>query len=245
MDKTYWEQIAPHHEEQIFDVWKNDSRKIISSRIQQYASPRKVAIDIGCSVGKWLPLLSSSFKKVFAADISSNFIREAKLRHSGLSNIEYLRTDISATKKNLPVCDVAVCINAVMMPSFKKRHSFFTAVSRIVRQGGHLILAVPSLESALYSRFMLDYWDFKDGKRVTSQATEKQTNALQGIVALDGVPTKHYLKEEITQTLTFQKFQVLDVSKVEYTWESEFNHPPGWMNAPYPWDWVVVAKKVA
>jgi hypothetical protein len=38
---------------------------------------------------------------------------------------------------------------------------------------------------------------------------------------------------------------VLDVLKMEYDWatEMEDDNVPTWMGEPYPWDWIMVAKK--
>ena len=68
-------------------------------------------------------------------------------------------------------------------------------------------------------------------------------NMRQGIIAIDGVATKHYLKEELEAILASHKMDVLDAVKIEYDWSSELEHPPAWMQAPYPWDWLVVARR--
>ena len=70
MDRTYWEKIAPDYNEEIFDVLKNDRKGVIVSAIKKAASKNKTVIDIGCAIGKWLPILSPLFKKVYAVDIS-------------------------------------------------------------------------------------------------------------------------------------------------------------------------------
>ena len=71
MDRKYWEQIAPNYSEEIFDVLANDKKGIIRKTINRFASKQKTVIDIGCAIGKWLPLLSPAFKKVHAIDISA------------------------------------------------------------------------------------------------------------------------------------------------------------------------------
>ncbi|HEU4576430.1 MAG TPA: hypothetical protein VFS36_15615, partial [Chitinophagaceae bacterium] len=72
MDRKYWEEIAGTYNEEIFDVLRNDKAGVIVQAIEQFASPDKTAMDIGCAVGKWLPLLATNFKFVIAADISAN-----------------------------------------------------------------------------------------------------------------------------------------------------------------------------
>jgi len=107
-----------------------------------------------------------------------------------------------------------------------------------------LVLVVPSLESALYSEHVLDYWDETDrkmGKKVPKE--KKQGNPFEGTMLLDTTPTKHYLKEELHFMLQNSGFEIEEVNKIEYTWATEFTNPPKWLKAPYPWDWLVVAKR--
>ena len=61
MKRSYWEKMAPAYNEEIFDVLQNDKKGLIISAINKYASKRKTVIDIGCAIGKWLPVLSPLF----------------------------------------------------------------------------------------------------------------------------------------------------------------------------------------
>src|SRR5258705_6006941 len=147
MQRKYWEKIAPSYNHEIFDVLLNDKKKFILSAIKKLASPGKTVIDAGCAVGKWLPVLSPLFKKVIAADISAMNLEIARNSYSHFHNIDYLRIDLSATTTRLPQCDVAICINAILTDSLKKRTAFFHNLSLCIRTGGHLLLVIPSLES--------------------------------------------------------------------------------------------------
>jgi hypothetical protein len=66
---------------------------------------------------------------------------------------------------------------------------------------------------------------------------------LGGLLAIDGVPTKHWLREELEVALRAAGFAVEAVDKVEYDWSTEFSDPPKWLKAPYPWDWAVAARR--
>ena len=57
------------------------------------------------------------------------------------------------------------------------------------------------------------------------------------------MPTKHYLREELTTTAARFGLAVQEIEKIEYPWSSEFNSPPRWMRAPFPWDWLVLLQK--
>jgi 2-polyprenyl-3-methyl-5-hydroxy-6-metoxy-1,4-benzoquinol methylase len=244
MDKKYWDEVALEHDEKIFDVFSNDLEKTIQSSIKKYSSREKSVMDLGCAIGNWLPLLSSSFKKVYAIDISEHYIDMAKEKNSHLDNVEYIHADLSRDGKDVPVSDNVVCINTLLTSNSKNRKASYETVVNKVAKNGHLFLVVPSLESALYSEYILDCWDLKDkgeGKRITK--SEKVGDPFGGIIELDGTPTKHYLKEELVFLLQNSGFKILQTDKVEYRWETEFNEPPAWLKSPLPWDWLVVAKR--
>ncbi len=246
MDRKYWEQAAAKQYGQlIFDVLGNDSNSGIVNAIRQLAAPGKTVVDVGCAVGRWLPLLATSFKKVYAVDISSGYLNKAKENHQKFRNIQYIRTDFSKTKKGVPPCHVAISINAILTPDAKARHACFRNIASVVKKGGHLVLVVPALESAVFSQYIFNHWNEATGKfdpaRTENNANSK--NVFDGLIQLDGTYTKHYLKEELQFLLKAYGFEMLNAEKVEYTWNTEFTSPPAWLKSPRPWDWLVVAQK--
>lgn len=248
MQKVYWEKVSKNYDEEIFDVFANDRTGIIQNCVVKYSSPKNTVSDIGCAVGKWLPLLSNKFKHVYAVDISEQNIIQAKENHGNLGNIDFMRIDLTTkAAEKIPACDMALCVNAILTSSFTKRLAFFKSISKCVKPGGHIILVVPSLESAMYSEFMFTQWNYRDGKlpgvENSKDVPKKYSNLKQGVVELDSVPTKHYLEEELVINLKNEGFTVKEIEKVQYPWHTEFINPPKWMQAPYPWDWMVVAKK--
>ena len=246
MDRTYWEKIAPDYNEEIFDVLKNDSKGLIVSAIKKCASKKKTIIDIGCAIGKWLPVLSPLYKKVFAVDISTENLEIAKKLYPELKNVVYSHADMSRSTAEIPLCDVGICINAILTDSLKKRNVFFTNLTKCIRKNGYLILVIPSLESSMLVSIIRQRWDpDKDAKAAISKKKSglQLKNILQGNAAIDNVPTKHYLKEELQILLNNEGFRPEDFQKIEYEWDTEFLKPPEWLTQPKPWDWMVVARK--
>lgn len=248
MDRNYWERIAPNYSEEIFDVLKNDTSGKIIGAIEEVASKEKTVTDIGCAIGKWIPLLATAFKYVVATDISATNLDIAKEKCKDYPNVEYQRMDMSAYTLTVTPCDVAVCINAILTDNLKKRINFFQSLNICLNQGGTLILVVPSLESKLYSNIIAHRWNVDDDNQEKIESVEKAyalaKNIKQGVTDIDNVPTKHYLKEELELLLKLDGFTVDRVEKINYTWETEFNNPPKWLAEPYPWDWMCVAKKL-
>lgn len=247
MDRQYWEKIAPDYGEQIFDVLHNDKKGIIRSAIRKHASRSKTAIDIGCAVGKWLPVLSPLFKKVYAVDISARNLEIASKLNASLKNVEYRRADMSGRKTSVPRCDVAICINAILTSSLRDREVFFESLPATLKKKGIIILVVPSLESYMLTmivsnQFKIDR-DILHEKVSGPAAIQKWNHIRQGNAEIDSVPTKHYLREELQLLLGRQGFEAKDFRKIEYNWSTEFVRPPKWLREPRPWDWMVVAQK--
>ena len=247
MDRNYWERIALTYNEEIFDVFQNDKTGIIRSAIREYSSSSQTVIDIGCAVGKWIPFLSTNFKKVIATDISAKNIELAKKNCKDFTNVEYMRSDMSNPKLKIAACDFAICINAILTDSMAKRIVFFKSLSKCVKKGGHIVLVIPSLESALYTSIIRNRWKIDKAlhlkRYLPKEAASKLKNIEQGNIEIDGFATKHYLQEELTLLLAQEKFEVIKTQKVEYSWKTEFVHPPKWLKEPYPWDWMCVAKR--
>ena len=247
MDRNYWEKIAPGYNEEIFDVLHNDKKAIIRSAIKKIASDDKTVIDAGCAIGKWLPVLSPLFKKVIAADISAKNLAIAEKNYPYYANVEYLRADMSNSRVKLPECDVAICINAILTDSLKKRTAFFHNLSLCLKKDGYLILVIPSLESWLLTRIIQNQWKIDkklfDEKLSGKEAIKRYRDILQGNAEIDKVATKHYLKEELMLLLSNAGFITQASKKIEYNWKTEFLKPPSWLQNPGPWDWMVVAKK--
>jgi len=247
MDRKYWETIAPKYETEIFDVLQNDTSGIIVAAIAAMAAPEKTIIDIGCAVGKWIPVLAPKFKMVIAADISAKNLQIAKEKYTEYNNVEYHRMDMSANDLTVIPCDTAICINAILTGTLEKRINFFQSLSLCLHTGGELVLVVPSLESKLYTNIIADRWNVDDAENdkapAPKEAIQKINNIKQGVTDIDNVPTKHYLKEELELLLTLEGFEVQLIEKVNYGWTTEFHKPPKWLKGPYPWDWMCTAKK--
>lgn len=246
MDRKYWEKIAPAYNTEIFDVLKNDNKGIIVSTITRLSDQEKTIIDIGCAIGKWLPVLSPLFNKVYAIDISIENLNIAKKLYPGLTNITYSRVDMSNPKATIKPCDVGLCINAILTDSLKKRNVFFNNLKKCVKKNGYLVLVIPSLESSLLTSIIRQKWDpDKDAHLFISKKKNNQQfkNMLHGNAEIDNVPTKHYLKEELELLLKNEGFTAEEFHKIEYEWNTEFMKPPKWLKEPRPWDWMVLAKK--
>ena len=247
MEKSYWEDIAPNYEDEIFDVLKNDTSKSIVNAILEISNKKHSIIDIGCAVGKWIPVLTPIFGSVHAIDISLKNLKIAKKHYKQLKNVTYERVDMSGSKLPSKKYDAAICINAILTANLKKRNVFFNHLASLLKKGGDLVLVVPSLESKLFSHIIANKYNLDNAKNDKAPTGKKAIEQIKyikdGVTEIDKVPTKHFLKEELELLLSLEGFKVLEIVKIKYNWNTEFLQPPKWLKDPKPWDWLVVAKK--
>ena len=251
MNRAYWNRMGQAYEAEIFSVLAHDRAGRIAAKVRRYGKKHQLATDIGCGIGHFLPMLSRRFRNVLALDISATCIARARQAHSTLANVSYRVADLARPGARLPPADFALCVNAAITPAPGPRNRLLDLACRHLRPGGHLVLVVPALESIFLTDFRLIEWNLRDGQPPARAAGAgfrayrpvRRPRAHEGIVKIDGVDTKHFLREEVLARLAARRLRTLEVEKLEYPWSTEFTQPPRWMRAPYPWDWLFVAQK--
>lgn len=250
MDERYWDAVAVDYDRDIFDVRANDRQNLVAGHIARLGGPDKVAGDCGCGTGKFVSLLAASFGQVHAVDISRRLLCRARDAWGHLPNVSFRRADLAAAL-HLPRLDLALCVNVLIMPSLLTRTRILATIRRRLRRGGHLLLVVPALESALLTNVRLVNWNLRDGVPHARAMHASFARPLarprleHGLVPIGRVLTKHYLREELDVILGSAGFDVLELAKIQYLWNTEFAEPPRWMQEPYPWDWLLLAQKRA
>lgn len=241
-EKKHWEQLAPEYNNEIFDVYASDKFKKLPRYIRKHAALTKTAIDFGCGNGKSFPYLAPVFKRVLGVDISKGLLKQAAARN--FKNVTLQAHDVTR-KLHAPKADFAFCCNVVMFPDLNKNTKAFQNIARALKPGGTALLVLPSLDSALYSAWLLIQLYKREGvKEADIPAHEfhfkgNKRDMLQGIVHIDNVPTKHYSASELEVILPQAGFTLTKLEKLEYDWNTELASPPKNLGAPYPWDWLV------
>ncbi len=251
MDERFWDGVALDYDHEIFDVLAHDRQNLIRSHIERLGSQDRAAGDFGCGIGKFVPFLAAGFGQVHAVDISQGLLRRAREAWGHLPNVSFKRADLAAPGGQRPRLDFVLCVNVLIMPSLLTRTRILATIRRRLRTGGRLLLVIPALESALLTNFRLVHWNVRDGLPHAAAFNagfpkpETRPRLEHGLVTLQDVLTKHYLKEEIEMVLNEAGFRVEQLAKIKYGWETEFTDPPRWMKEPYPWDWLLLAEKQA
>ncbi|MEW5896035.1 MAG: class I SAM-dependent methyltransferase [Candidatus Omnitrophota bacterium] len=243
MDAAYWNAKAGVYEEEIFNVWLRDLDGVLRKFFDDESFRLKTVIDCGCGIGHGIPTLSKCFKNVYAVDISRECLAVSRERYGSLPNVEFRFEDLARPRAGLPAADCIVSVNVLIMPSLSARLKILKVMRACLKSNGRMVLVVPSLESYYYAAYKLTEWKLREEVLGRSGFSSGAFQKGHGVVPIDGVMTKHYLKEELLSFLKLVGFEVLGIQKIRYGWETEYEDPPKWMQAPYPWDWMVVAKQ--
>lgn len=247
-EERHWNSIAKQYNQEIFDVFASDKNQLLPLLFNKHANPLGKAMDFGCGNGKAFPYLAPRFKEIWAIDISQELIDQAKTR--GFHNIKFQQKDLAKSKVSLPKVDFVFSCNVIMLPEIEKNYLMFQNIQRALKPGGHALFVVPSAESILFSGWRLIDWHKREGTHPKQIAASElsyfkgpKPDLIQGIFHIDDVPTKHYSEPELEVILKQAKLKVTQLIKLEYDWNTEFNSPPAWMKAPYPWDWLIECTK--
>src|SRR5512143_3485814 len=253
MDEEYWNEFAHEYDDFVIDAFTYGRSHGVGRQIKKFASKKLSAADFGCGPGKLLPYLASKFKQVYGYDFSEKLLDIARARCGTLSNVDVRQVDLTQPVDQLPLVDVIVSLNAAIMPDTGARLQFLRGMASRLNPGGTLVLNVPSVESLLFSAFRETEWYRRLGH--SPRKAESQTDvssitgprmAAQGVYYRGDEPTKHYLREELIVLLRDEMhLELLEINKMEYDWTTEFevDEVPDWMADPYPWDWILTAKK--
>lgn len=247
--QAHWDKIGSRYHGEIFDVFKSDKNQVLPRYFGKHANPRHQAMDFGCGMGKAFPYLAPAFARVLAIDISSELLKIA--RETPYRNIDYKRADLTSKNIVFPSTDFVFCCNVIMLPEPKRNVAMIRNVHKALRPGGSALIVMPSLESVMFSTWRMIDWYRKEGVDVEdipntefNYYSASKRNILQGIIHIDGVPTKHFSEPELHVLFTDAGLAVTAIEKIEYEWNTEFDSPPAWMKTPYPWDWLIECKKI-
>lgn len=251
MKEERWDAIADAYDDEVLSVYDHDRRGLVRDKIKKYGSAGLTASDVGCGLGKFLPLLASRFKHVYACDFSAALLERARFDNADLENLSIDKVDLTHGAVRLPKVDFTLCVNVLLTPDLGEQLSILKNISRQLSKGGHLVLVVPSLESALYANARLVQWNLRSGVSEAKAQSEGFRGeepsgpeiARGGVLYAGDLKMKHFIKEELITIADGLRLDSVSVEKLEYRWDTEFKEPPNWMGEPFPWDWLAVFRK--
>jgi len=251
MKEQFWDDVAPDYDEEIFNTLASDRNGLLEAVIRKHAKGARLACDFGCGVGRFVPLLLDCVPNVIATDFSAASLEIAadSLTDKQRKRVELQKRDLTVGRPRIGKADFGLLINVIIMPDRDHRRAILANVRRNMNPGGTLVVATPSLESVLYTHSRMIEWAERDGKTFgravageDKSASSEIVSLTSGIVKIRNLPTKHHLGEELTLELRRAGFELMERSRIEYAWSEDYESPPRWLQAPFPWDWLFVVR---
>lgn len=236
-ESEHWDQIAPQWTDEIFNSLQHDRKRVITTALKLAAFEGASVADFGCGIGVYLPVLSRLFARVHGFDHSAACIRMARRRFQGQKTIT-LSVAGETPKQFRGRFDAVLCVNTALHPKRKIWQGILRSTYELLKPGGALVLVVPALQSAqLLERAERGHSDIV----IAPDPHEKGGGARA--VSIEGVPTKHYTRDELLAALKGLGFTRCKIQRVEYSWPSQGVKPTPELRHLKPWDWLVTARR--
>lgn len=250
--KEFWEEIQDY-DSQVFSVFADkDAENPIFDYLKQKPKGMLVA-DLGCGSGNFLKFLSQNFEKIIAADYSNNLLKEAKKRHSTLTNIEYKLMDMKDLEGLDGLLDIAISINSILPETINEVGQIIRGVYKSLKPGGEFVGILPAADTVIYLA-LLEHKQLLDQGKEETEATKEierifNTNRQFSILGFQrDSPSdprqKYFFPSEIELIFKEAGFKSVLLQKVYYSWAYCKDHNYGYFPGKERiWDWFVIAKK--
>ena len=244
MDLAYWDKTLQNYAAEVVSVYDLDAEQVVAKLIHQLACSggSQSAADLGCGIGQFTELLSGFYDRVESCDFSMQGLRLTQERCARNDHIYYHQLDLTTDPVPFNPVDLVLCINVLMMPSLDERLRAWRTVTNQVRQGGHLLLVVPAIESILMERHCALGDELHEGNScqnsLDSTLPEETTviDLHQGVHMIDSVRTKHYLKHELKAIVEDHQFTIQQIKPLRY-------RPAEHAQDLDTWDWLILAQR--
>ena len=138
----YWNITAIGYDEGIDHIFGNNMRLIMLDKLQKEQQLGRT-VEFGCGTGFFTPVLAQLSESVSATDISEKMLDLIREKIKGLSNIEVVYQNCEKT--SFPPASFDTAFLGLVF-QFANGPVTVAEMHRILKPGGKLILAVPTME---------------------------------------------------------------------------------------------------
>jgi ubiquinone/menaquinone biosynthesis C-methylase UbiE len=250
MDEKDWDALAENYHDHVISPFQEGVINPLFDAIReiQDREPMTVA-DLGCGTGPLLSFLSKHFKAVIAVDFSEKMLEKAK-ENCSAKNVTFIKSDLSDLSQLEGRIDVAVSINAILLPSVRLVDAILMEIHRSLKPDGRFMGIFPSLEAVLYQSTLIydrelgKYEDETDALNQTKRILEKNKfDFIAGTYDDHGQKQKFYYDFEIRLRLKKAGFKNIRLKKVLYPWGGDVSGYEDFFGQPRMWDWFVIANR--
>jgi SAM-dependent methyltransferase len=136
----YVDNLLEYGQADMDQFWRGGERVVdqIGERLAVEIAPSDEVVEVGAGLGRLTRVLAERARRVWAFDISSEMLHQAKELNNGLANVEWVHGDGTTLQ---PVGDGAasVCFSFVVfqhVPDAAITYGYVTEMGRVLRAGG-------------------------------------------------------------------------------------------------------------
>ena len=231
MSQRAWNLLAKEFEDSVCDITATSGDVLEELVLRTRPSRRRTLVDAGCGIGTFIERFGNRFGRLVAFDFAPAMVRRARRRCRELQHATWHSMPLEEAGERIgPIAHLAVCLNVITAPNADLRERQWRGLADLVRPAGHLLVVVPSLESARFTA------------ELESTAEKLSLGASCDLIRRADTKQKHYSRSELRQQVARQQFKVISLRKIPYPWSEEgLDRTSG----KTPWDWVCLAKKTA
>jgi SAM-dependent methyltransferase len=234
LKQAEWNRLADEFETQVCDVTRTDKKKQVERLVNALRLPKgnPVLLDLGCGLGTFIKQFGDRFRRIIGIDFAPRMVERAQARCPELPDATWMAMDMARAGEAFGACaDLAVCMNVITSPSTARRNGLWSALAAVAKPRGHVLLVLPSTESACMVHVI------EHGRPATKRAQST------GLMARSGAVQKHFARAELAAVLAQHGLVVKRIAPLYYPWSEEGLSTPRKRGVGLPFDWVCVAQR--
>lgn len=235
MSQQAWNLLARDFEGSVCDITTTSGDLLAELIARTRPNRRRTLVDAGCGIGTFVERFGEQFGKVIALDFAEAMVKRARKHCRKLKHVTWKSMPLENAGERIgSIAHLAACLNVITSPDADLRVRQWKSLAMLVRPGGHLLVVVPSLESARYVS------ETEAVAETQSTAADLSPAAEPDLIRRTDTRQKHYSRSELRRRVTRQGLHVLSLRRIHYPWSEEgLEHSA----AKSPWDWVCLARK--
>jgi SAM-dependent methyltransferase len=238
MNRKQWNRLAKKFESEACDIAREESGAQVKRYVARARIPKRggVLVDLGCGVGTFIAQFGHRFEAVVGVEYAAGIIARAKERCAEMDNVTWHNSGIARAASRIGRrADLTVCMNVITSSDAATRAALWKSLAAVTKKGGYALVVVPSIESDT----MVE--ETANGGRKPRRTAARA----KGLVRRSGAMQKHFARDELHADLARVGFRAAVTGKAHYPWSIEGMRETAARRVNRPWDWIVLAEKVA
>jgi SAM-dependent methyltransferase len=247
-----WDRIARRCLDQVVSPLQDSVDLPLLGDLRRIRGRRRMTVaDFGCGSGTLLPQLLDLYGRVVGLDGSREMLRLAARRVAlerpkAIERLELRRCRLTHLHGLSERFQVAVSLNAVIMPEADQIVRALKGIRRSLRPAGRLLGVFPAVES-MAEAFQFCY--HKERRRlgshrrawsaVSNRLAAGKMNFALGVYDAGPVLEKYYSRHELERYLERAGFRDIRFGRVTYSGQLAFEGVEAYPGSPAVWHWYV------